>query len=128
MSNAVNAVPPYSVQPSIINQYEQFKYVPWMNTGYALDYAFSVNAPKTNTVELTKKDGSKESLSYTPGDFASMKAAADRLIKEGNEESKLEGSALMQEAYQILQLKQLELSLKQNLFNTIIQALQRAAG
>src|SRR5262245_15991357 len=126
MSNNVNAVAPYTVNTSIIDSpYQPYKYTPWMTSTDVLHNAFAANTPKTGSVVLHKKDGTEETLTYTEGDFASMQRAAERLGKEGNAEDKLDAQQLMAEAYQILQMKQLLMTLEQNLFNTMIQNLQR---
>jgi hypothetical protein len=67
-------------------------------------------------------------VSYTPGDFASMQAAAEKLMKEGNQQDFVEGQKLLNRAFQLLQIEMLMESLKQQIFNQAIQSLQRAAG
>ena len=84
----------------------------------------------TVTVPIHGGEGGAESgnVTYTPGDFASMKAAALALTKSGDEKDFLEGQELMQKAYRILQAEMLEMQLQQQIFNSVIQALSRAAG
>lgn len=87
-------------------------------------------APKSpESVDIHGDDGSTiGTVSYTPGDFASMQAAAERLMTEGNQEDYLQGQKLMQRAFQILQVEVLKMQLEQQIFNSVVQALQRAAG
>ncbi|MGH9426752.1 MAG: hypothetical protein ACRD2L_10690 [Terriglobia bacterium] len=86
-------------------------------------------AQSAESVDLHGDDGSTiGTVSYTPGDFASMQAAAERLMKEGNQEDYLQGQKLMQKAFQILQVEILKMQLEQQIFNSVVQALQRAAG
>ena len=79
--------------------------------------------------DIHGEDGSViGSVSYTPGDFASMQAAAEKLMKEGNQQDFVEGQKLLNRAFQLLQIEMLIESLKQQIFNQAIQSLQRAAG
>jgi len=81
------------------------------------------------SLDIHGEDGSViGSVSYTPGDFASMQAAAEKLMKEGNQQDFVEGQKLLNRAFQLLQIEMLIESLKQQIFNQAIQSLQRAAG
>jgi len=81
------------------------------------------------SVDIHGDDGSTiGTASYTPGDFSSMQAAAERLMKEGNQEDFIQGQKLMNRAFQILQVEILKMTLEQQIFNKVIQALAQAAG
>lgn len=81
------------------------------------------------TLEIHGEDGKPiGSVSYTPGDFASMQAAAEKLMKEGNQTDFVEGQKLLNRAFQLLQIEMLMESLRQQIFNQMIQSLQQAAG
>ena len=85
--------------------------------------------PSSTSVDVHGDDGSvTSSVSYTPGDFTSMEAAAEKLMKDGNQSDYIDGQKLMQKAFQILQVEVLKASLQQQIFNSVVQSLQRAAG
>ena len=84
-------------------------------------------SPQTLPIRNDKGD-EIGSVSYIPGDFASMQAAAEKLMKEGNQEDFVEGQKLLNRAFQLLQIEMLMESLKQQIFNQAIQSLQQAAG
>jgi len=86
-------------------------------------------AAAPESLEIHGEDGSViGTVSYTPGDFASMQAAAEKLMKEGNQEDFVEGQKLLNRAFQLLQIEMLMESLRQQVFNQMIQSLQQAAG
>jgi hypothetical protein len=98
-----------------------------------LDFSRIVATPPApaapESLDIHGEDGSViGTVSYTPGDFASMQAAAEKLMKEGNQEDFVEGQKLLNRAFQLLQIEMLMESLRQQIFNQMIQSLQQAAG